>query len=106
MAELVAKEHVGEEDLADYIDKVENLTDKEVEEVSAPLGVFCIEVLGDELGALPPAVLVHEGVEAGEAGEQRLQHAARRGLPEQAREVEHAGLVEAVEMCNAQVMKI
>ena len=42
--ELVSEEHVGEEDLADDVGKVEELAGKELEEVGAALRLLLVEV--------------------------------------------------------------
>ena len=44
LLELVSKEHVGEEDLADHVGKVEKLASKELEEIGSSLGLLLVEV--------------------------------------------------------------
>ena len=52
LLELVSKEHVGEEDLADHVGKVEKLASKELEEIGSSLGLLLVEVpAGDKLSS-------------------------------------------------------
>ena len=44
LSELISEEHVGEEDLADDVGKVEELADKELEEVCISLGLLLVPV--------------------------------------------------------------
>ena len=44
LLELVSKEHVSEEDLADHVGKVEKLASKELEEIGSSLGLLLVEV--------------------------------------------------------------
>ena len=44
LLELISKEHVGEEDLADHVGKVEKLASEELEEVGSSLGLLLVEV--------------------------------------------------------------
>jgi len=90
--ELVSEEHVGEEDLADDVGKVEELAGKELEEVSSSLCLLLFEILCNKLDTVPPCALVHEGVKLGQTIGEKLHDASLGGLPEQAREIEHAGL--------------
>ena len=48
LLELVSKEHVCEEDLADHVGKVEKLAGKELEEVRSSLGLLLVEVPGGD----------------------------------------------------------
>ena len=48
LLELVSKEHVGEEDLADHVGKVEKLASEELEEIGSSLGLLLVEVPGGD----------------------------------------------------------
>ena len=92
LLEPVAQEHVREEDLADHVDKVENLTGDKLHKVGAALGVLGVEVLGDEVDPVPAELLVHEAGDVGEPGAEQLHDAALGRLPQQAGDVEHTSL--------------
>ena len=92
LLELVAQEHVREKDLADHVDKVENLTGDKLYKVGAALGVLGVVVLGDEVDAVPAELLVHEAGDVGEPGGQQLHDTALGRLPQQPGDVEHTGL--------------
>ena len=44
LLELVSKEHVCEEDLADHVGEVEKLASEELEETGSSLGLLLVEV--------------------------------------------------------------
>ena len=48
LLELVSKEHVGEEDLADHVGKVEKLAGEKLQEVRSSLGLLLVEVPGGD----------------------------------------------------------
>jgi len=92
LLELVSEEHVCEEDLPNDVDEVEELAGEELEEVSSSLCLLLVEIFCNEVDTVPPCALVHEGVKIGQTSSEKLHDASLGRLPEQAGEVEHAGL--------------
>lgn len=90
--ELIAQEHVHEENLPDHIDKVEELTEEEAEGVKVVILDIGDEVVENEF--LPPAlvVLIYDG--RVEVHDQHFDTTPFPRLPEVAWDVEEHGLEE------------
>lgn len=80
-SELITKEHVSEVDLTENIDKVEYLTGEKFHEIGSTSSIRDVVIFPDELHALTPAPLVHEGSDVGETGGDQLHDAALCSLP-------------------------